>query len=86
MPNAQKDMAVIRAELIRRAATTPSEWELTDAGNIQTGMHRCIVFALFGAPTITSMNGPITVYAFQSGDNVTFKDGVVAAFTVVNPR
>jgi hypothetical protein len=84
--NGSKDAAVVRAELIRRGATSQSEWDLTDAGKIQTGMHKCIVFALFGAPAITSMSGPVNVYQFPSGDVVTFQGGVVTAFTVVSPH
>jgi hypothetical protein len=84
LPNAQKDMAVIRAELIRRGATSQSEWDLTDAGKIQTGMHKCIVFALFGAPTTISMSGPVNLYQFPAGDIVIFQSGAVTSFTIVS--
>jgi hypothetical protein len=88
LPNdtASKNMAAIRAELIRRGATTQSEWELTDAGKIQIGMHKCIVFALFGAPVATTVSGNITTYGFSPSDAVSFVNGSVTTFTVANPR
>lgn len=83
---ASANMAVVRTELIRRGATSQSEWELTDAGKIQTGMHKCIVFALFGAPVMTSINGAVTYYQFPSADIVILQGDVVTSFTVVNPH
>lgn len=83
---APQNMAVIRAELIRRGATSESEWELTDAGKIQTGMHKCIIFALFGAPATTTVSGAVALYQFPNGDIVVFQNGVVTSFTVANPR
>jgi hypothetical protein len=84
--SASENIAVIRAELIRRGATSESEWESTDAGKIQTGMHKCIIFALFGAPATTSVSSGVTLYQFPSGDIVIFQNGVVTSFTVANPH
>jgi len=80
-------MGTLRAELIRRGATTEAEWKLTDAGEIQTGMHECIIFALFGAAATTSKstNG-VAAYGFSNGNIVVFKDGAVSSFTLVSPH
>jgi len=74
---AQENAKVLRAELLRRGATTPEEWTLSDAGHITLGMHRCIVFAMLGTPVDERVFGGLTVYTFPPNDRIGFRNGII---------